>query len=112
MDLLREKHCTDRVWAVSKDGNSSKVWGCQYLQVCVISQANAWEEYSSYFGEGMGISRKRTTTHFLTFMVNLGTVLALVGVPLNLLMSYTMSAYWGSRSSGGQFICHLAPILF
>ena len=46
------------------------------------------EEFSSYFGEGMGISRNWATDHFLTFMVSLGTVLVLVDVSLNLLMSY------------------------
>ena len=33
----------------------------------VISQANEWEDYSNYFGEGVGISRNWTTAHFLTF---------------------------------------------
>ena len=36
----------------------------------------------------MGISRNWATTHFLTFMVSLATVLVLVGVSLNVLMSY------------------------
>ena len=33
----------------------------------VISQANEWEDYSNYFGEGAGISRNWATAHFLTF---------------------------------------------
>ena len=31
----------------------------------VISQANEWEEYSNYLGEGMDISRNWGTTYFL-----------------------------------------------
>ena len=33
----------------------------------VISQANEWEDYSNYLGEGVGISRNWATTHFLIF---------------------------------------------
>ena len=33
----------------------------------VISQANEWEEYSNYFGEGAEIFRNWTTTRFLAF---------------------------------------------
>ena len=33
----------------------------------VISEANEWEDYSSYFGEGAGISRNWTTAYFLSF---------------------------------------------
>ena len=30
--------------------------------------AHEWEEYSSYFGEGIGVSRSWATVHFLAFM--------------------------------------------
>ena len=33
----------------------------------VISEANEWEDYSNYFGEGVEISRNWATTHFLVF---------------------------------------------
>ena len=33
----------------------------------VISQANEWEDYSNYFGNGVGISRNWASTHFLDF---------------------------------------------
>ena len=36
----------------------------------VISQANQWEDYSSYLGEGMRISRNCATTHFWPFMAS------------------------------------------
>ena len=42
----------------------------------VISQANEWEDYSNYFGKGAEIPRNWGTTHFLTSMVGLGTVMA------------------------------------
>ena len=54
----------------------------------MISYANEWEEYSSYFEEGMGISQNWATVHFLTFVVGLGTVMGLVGVSFSLLMFY------------------------
>ena len=47
------------------------------------------EEDSSCFGEGVGISRNWVTAHFLTFMVNLGTVMAPVGVSFSVLMCYS-----------------------
>ena len=37
-----------------------------------------WEEYSSFGGEEVGISRTWATFHCLTFTVNLGSVMALV----------------------------------
>ena len=33
----------------------------------LISQANEWKKYSSYFGKGVRISRSWATAHFLTF---------------------------------------------
>ena len=31
-----------------------------------ISQANEWEDYSNYFGEGVEISRNWATAHFFS----------------------------------------------
>jgi len=44
--------------------------------------------YSIYFGEGVEISRNWITAHFLIFMVDLGTVMTLLGVSSSLLMCY------------------------
>ena len=44
-------------------------------------------------------------------MVSLGTVIALPGVSLSMLMCYGKHC-WGSRSSGRQLICHLGPVCF
>ena len=47
----------------------------------IISQANEWEEYSSYFGKGVGISRNwAMAAHFLTFMIGLGIAMEPVSV--------------------------------
>ena len=35
-----------------------------------------WEEYSSFYGEEVGISRNWATFYCLTFMVSLGSVMA------------------------------------
>ena len=53
-----------------------------------MSQANGWEEYSSYFGEGVGISRIWPTTHFLIFIVGLGTVMVPMSPSFSLLVCY------------------------
>ena len=45
--------------------------------------------YSIYFGEGVEISRNWVTAHFLIFMVDLGTVMMLVGMSSSLLMCYS-----------------------
>ena len=50
----------------------------------VISQANKWEDYSNYFGEGVGISRNWATAHFWPFIVSLGTRMMLVGVSFSM----------------------------
>ena len=42
----------------------------------VIIYANEWEDYSNYLGERAEVSRIWATTHFLTLMVGLGTVMA------------------------------------
>ena len=47
----------------------------------IISQANEWEEYSSYFGGEDGHSRNWAVgVHFLTFMIGLGIVMEPVSV--------------------------------
>lgn len=35
-----------------------------------ISQVNEWDDYSNYFREEVGISRKWANAHFLLFYVN------------------------------------------
>ena len=35
----------------------------------VISQANEWEDYSNYFGEGVGISRNWAIAHFFGLLL-------------------------------------------
>ena len=47
-----------------------------------------WKKCSSSFGEAVEISRNWVTAHFLIFMVDLGTVMMLVGVSSSLLMCY------------------------
>ena len=69
MASSREKHTPQtRVW----DQHRGQPWRPQYLvwlafMGWVISQANEWEYYSNYFGEGVEISRNWATTHFLIF---------------------------------------------
>ena len=52
----------------------------------IISWANQWEEYNSYFGKGVGISRSWATEHFLSFMVGLGIARMPVDISLSLMM--------------------------
>ena len=54
----------------------------------VISVYRGGEEYSSYFREGVGISKNWATTYYLTFYGGLGTVMAPVGVSFSILMCY------------------------
>ena len=54
----------------------------------VISYANEWEDYSSYFGEVVEISRSWATAHFLVFWWYLGTVMVPLGVLFSLLVCY------------------------
>ena len=63
--LLRAKHPTE--YGPPQKMRSTRVQGCWFLQGQVISQANEWEDYSNYFGEGMGISRNWATAHFSVF---------------------------------------------
>ena len=42
MDLFKEKHSTDRVWAISE---GTKVWGCQFLSLqfsCSVVSDSLW----------------------------------------------------------------------
>ena len=55
----------------------------------VISQANEWEDYSNYFGEGVEISRNWVTTHILIFDGGPSTVMASLSVSFTLLIRYT-----------------------
>ena len=45
MDLFREKHPPQTVWASSEGENSSGMWGCQFSEGWVISWAGEWEEW-------------------------------------------------------------------
>ena len=45
-----------------------------------------WEEYSSYLGKGVEISKNWATAHFLTLAVCFETVLAPMGTSFSLLM--------------------------
>lgn len=51
----------------------------------VSSYANEWEDPSSSFGEGVGVSRIRATAHCLVFPRCLGAVNAPPRVPCHLL---------------------------
>ena len=84
----------------------------------VISWANKWEDDSSYFGEGVGISRNWATAHFRPFMVSLGTVMVLVCVSFSLLMYYSkciMRLQVCEKSLGlvgsNQFFCILSWVI-
>ena len=61
--VLEETHSTDRLWAISDDEGPPNM-GWLLFMGWVISQANEWEDYSNYFGEGAEISRNWATIHF------------------------------------------------
>ena len=46
---VREKHSADRVWAIPEGESSTRIYDYQFLLGWVISQANGWEDYTSYF---------------------------------------------------------------
>ena len=46
---------------------SQKVKHSERLALLATSQANEWEDYSSSFGEAVGISRNWVTAPFLVF---------------------------------------------
>ena len=46
-----ERNTLHRVWAISEGDRGTRVWGCQFLQGWVISEALEWEEYYSHLGE-------------------------------------------------------------
>ena len=54
-----------------------------------ISYTNEWEDYSNYFGEGVGFPEIGPPPAFWLFMVSLGTVLLLVDVSFSMLMYYS-----------------------
>ena len=58
----------------------------------VISEANQWEDYSNYFGEGVEISRNWATTHFLVFrqlaLEEINPEYSLEGLMLKLKLQY------------------------
>ena len=61
------------------------------------------KESSSYFGEGLEISRNWAATHFLVLMVDLRTVMTPLGVSFSLLMCY-------SEHMGVCMLSHLSPV--
>ena len=56
MDLFREKHAPQAVWAISENENPQNMAWLDLLD-WIILEANEWEDYSNSFGEGAGISR-------------------------------------------------------
>ena len=54
------------MWVIS-EGKRPENIGWLVFMDGVISQAYEWENYSNYFGEGVGISRNWATAHFLAF---------------------------------------------
>ena len=52
----------------------------------IILYANGWENYSSYFWEGVEISRVWATAHSLVFWQRFGTVVVPLGVSFHLLI--------------------------
>ena len=98
---LGEAHSTDRVWAIS-EGESLQNMGWLVFMGWIISQANEWEDYSNYFGEGVEVSRNWATSHSLVFRVGPRTVMAPVGVSFSMLMYYNecimkLTIYWKSN---------------
>ena len=64
--LFREIHSPQTVRAILESERHQGM-GLSVFIGWVISQANKWEDYYNYFGEGEGISRNWVTTQFLTF---------------------------------------------
>ena len=67
MDLFREKHNSKTVCAIPEDKSGTRILGCQFLLGWIIPYVNKWEEYSSYFREGVRVSRNWATTYFWIF---------------------------------------------
>ena len=59
----------------------------------VILYSKEWEEYSNYSGEGVGISRNRTTAHFLAFYGRPRSCHGIFSTPFSCLV--TMIRCWG-----------------
>ena len=72
-----------------KESSPNKAW--LVLIGWIISWADQWEDYNSYFGEGVGISKSWATNHFLNFMVGLGIARTPVDISLSLMMCYNES---------------------
>ena len=66
IQIQREAHSTDRVWAITDVSVPQNVVQLAVTD-WVISYVNEWEDYSNYFGEGVEISRIWATTHSLVF---------------------------------------------
>ena len=68
----------------------------------VILLANEWEDYSNYFGEGVGFPEIGPLPIFLPFMAGLRSVMAPVGVLFSMLMHYNerimrLQVHWKSN---------------
>ena len=88
VDLFRKKHTSQSMGHFSRRKQyENMVWFV--LAGWIISSANEWEDYSNYLGGGAEISRNWATTHFLVFMVGLGTIMAPAGVSSSFLMHYS-----------------------
>ena len=87
MDLFRfrAKH-TPQTESVPPQGASVALkFGVASFYRWVSSYANEWEDPSSSFGEGVGVSRIRATAHCLVFPQCLGAAMAPPRVPCHLL---------------------------
>ena len=84
--------------------------GVKFLQGWVISLADEWEEYSSYFGKEEEVSRHWTTVFWpLWSALELSYCLWVYHLAC---LCVTVSVYWGSRCSKSHLICHLGPSWF
>ena len=81
--IQEDTHSEDKQWAVSEDKRDTRVWGCHFLWEVGVTQSNEWEEYSRYFGAGVGISRNWATIYSLTFII-----MVQVDVSFSLLVCY------------------------
>ena len=79
-----ESACKCR-WAISEGEGSTKVQGWQFLLGWEISQ----KIITAALGKECGDFHELGPSHFLTFMVSLGTVMGPVGVSFSLLLCYS-----------------------
>ena len=94
--------------AISEGEKSTRVWGCQFLKGWVISYANEWEEYSSYFWKGQGFPGIGPPPTFWSLWSALELSWHLWVCHLAC-WCVTVSAHWGSGSSGSWLVHHLGP---